>query len=692
MVQAKKDIASIPDFKPDPKGMRFDTGYTFSSTPGANGEFTIQNPLAAPEAKPVNASKPTMPAGKAHAALTPAQKAQADKERLEAQRKQWGEGKIAQFAQRYWTAKYSGLAHSIERIGSFADLGKVISDYENPAIKPFNIKLGSKAADDFYAKYAGKVEAAIQAHPEIKDKNAFRSLIYATFTQESSFRPHTVTLLPHVQDKFAQRVERLFTKEAEFKKAQADLKTFTPEKRAEIDADYTRRADAFQTKYKLKTPLTSQQIVTRYDSVKQALDAFKPYTVSQADRSFLGNIERQRAAGAKISAADAKKAAIIQQRIAKAGSSEERRRSLTDQFSAISALKKLSEEKKRAESAVQREKDNTLTPEQQYESGVLGKIYKEAKARVNGKVSFARALTDVLQEKLPEMYQRADANGQLKLHIIGKTAEDHLASFNQITDLTPEQQAALKKSVMHIQNSEGLLQANRQYLQYQIANLKNKLKKTDDDYKNLAALQEREDINIINEACPAAKGVGQLMDVECYNHRDTSLKTIKLIQPFDAGQNLVGGIDQLADLTLRAQGKGLQGQDFMIYPPCGYNGGPRRADNFCKDHDLSALPQETQIHIRQVLKYANTYSAIFSDAQRRRTDYVDKLIKAKNDVEDNAKDMFYGNPEKKTSNGGPVVGYIKYGQELDTTHKPAPIEKDLRADTWAYWKNRIFGQ
>lgn len=729
--QISKDIDSIPSFKPNTTGMSFDTGLNLSSTPGANGEFTLENPLTKPETKPAQTVKLVVPVGK-H--LTPAQKAQAEKERQETARQEWTDGKISGFAQKYWTAKYPQLAHRIEKIESFAGLSKVISDYENPAVKPLSVKLGPKAADDFYRAHGAQVEAAIQAHPEIQDKNSFRNLIYATFTQESSFRPHTVTLLPHVQDRITQKVTSWSKKQTEYAKAEADQKTL-PGEIAKFQAVFDGKRDAF-----LKACPAGKRPIdfTSQKSIDGALSALRSkvsvftrdegkYKLRPEQQAEIDAFQKDsKAKGAKP---DPKRIKRINLLIAKQRQYSEFAKQIPMLTAQRDSLQALSASYKRVttlqallQSAPKRKADNTLSEQDKHKALVLGGIFNKSQARVNSKTSFAKALTEVAQDELPKKYARAEANGLLELHITGN-AKERLQSIRQLQGLTDEQKAALEKSSQHVQNSEGLLQLNRQSLQYQIQTLvqksglkedeyntllslkqksnrtveensalntlKQKSKLNEDENNRLDALQEREDINIINEYLPAAKGVGQLMDVEGYNRRDTSLKTVKLINPFDAEQNIIGAVNQLAELAERARGKGITGVDQIRYVACGYNGGQGRADDHCiklsdrhyifkSDSELTSLPLETQTHIRQVSKYANAYSAIFSDAQRRRTDYVDKLIKAKNDTDDFANRTF--------------KGYIELGQQLDATHKPAPVEKDLRADTWAYWKKRIFGQ
>lgn len=697
LAQIPKDIASIPNFKPNTAGMRFDTGYNLSSTPGANGEFTLQNPLANAGAKPARITpQAVVPAVKPHAPLASAQKAQAEKQRLETTRQQWTEGKMEGFARKYWEAHYPNLPYGAEAAKKVVSLAKAISDYENPAIKPLNVKFKQKFSDEFYSKHAAKVEEYINAHPEIQDKNAFRNLFYATLAQESSFRPNTVTLFAHIPDKFAKTVNGLRTKQSEYSKAVADLNQFPPEKVAELKRQYDEKIRAFTDKYHIS--LTNNQIIdTRLTAVKTRLDSFKPYTVLQSDRDFLGNIEKQKATGAKISLADARKAALIQQRVAKADASEKRRIALNEQFSALTALKQVAGDKTRAESAAKRKADNVLSEQDKFKAQVLGEVYDEAQAGVKSHKykSLAVALTQILQNKYPGMYAQAEANGTLVMTKTQQDLIDQIHSLKQITDKTPEQEELLKRLQARLGNSEhpaSIQQINRGYMQDEIQELLNNPNRTEDQNKRLAALQQKEKLNILNEALSSAKGIGQVIDENCYLFRDKSQDKPgfqKEINPFDVDQNIYASIAELADISGMAARRGLRGENQVRYVACAYNGGPGRANENClpngvfpSDPQHQNLPEETKIHIGKVSQYFKAYDAIFTNARDRRKDYTDKLRNERNELINaiNTTDSF----AQET-----FQHYIAIGQQLDATHKPVPVKKDLRPNSWTYLMHRF---
>lgn len=729
MHQMQNDVASIPNFRPNPKGMTFNTGFNLSLTPAANGSYILETPVAKPARKPAHSTNSASSAVKHPKHAQSAQQAPSPTAAT-----QQSENKMEEFARRYWADHYPNLPYGAEASKKVIELANSIGEYKDYSKRPLNVKFNQKFADEYYAKHAAKVEEYINAHPEIQDKNAFRNLFYATVAQESSFRPNTVTLLPHVPDRFSQSVNGLRTKQTEYTRAVNDLNHFPPEKVAEIQRQYDEQTKAFADKYHVS--LTNNQMIdTRLKAVKTRLDSFKPYTVAQADRAFLANIERQRATGAKINPADAKKAALIQQKVSKADASETKRAALNEQLGALTALRQVAQDKTRAQSAAQRKANNTLSEQDRFKSLVLGQFFDQAQAGIkNHKYkNLPVALTQIAQSRLPKEYTQAEANGMLVMTKTQQDLIDQIQDLKRITDRTPEQDELLKKLQTRLGTSEhpaSVRQINRGYMQDEIMDLRHKTglsedennevfvlqQKTtlseaeknrlatlqqksnlsEDDKKRLAVLQQKECLNLINEALPSAKGIGQLMDENCYLYRDKSTDSPgheKELNPFDVDQNTYGAIAELADLSTRAAKKGLKGDNKVRYVACAYNGGPVRANANCLPNGIFPaetqnlnLPDETKIHIGKVTKYVQAYDAIFTNARTRREDYTNKLESQRDELVNaiNTTNTFAQQTNDK---------YIEIGKKLDATHKPAPVEQDLRPDSVDYWKQRLgFGK
>lgn len=690
--QIQKDIETARTTKPKGYDLSFDTGFTLSLTPGASMEYTLKTcPLDAKPKKPVFIAKPqavpsAKPAIKPH--LTSAEA-----------KKQWADAKTAGFAQRIWANSYSQLAHSIEKIENFTDVKRVISDYCDLTKKPLKVKLGPKAADEFYQAHSAFVETCINGHPSIKDKDTLRRVVYSMFTQESAFKGTALTLTQKVMingkrvnviENFKRTVSDLRKKQAAYDKAVEDQKVL-PGQIAKLQSDFDEKKQEFSQKFQINSGDNT--------SIDKKLASFtrdeKKYRLTKQQQALIDNFERQ----SKIKGAKIKPERIKRVNELKAQQIQDTKfREQVQALQALSSLsKKLADMQKLSASAPKRQLDNTLKPQDQETLSVLGKLYDECKAGIaqHKYKSESQALTKMLEEKLPKIYEQIEANGLLKLNIVGDNAKERLASLGQIKDLTSEQQAQLRANILKIKKdlneNPNLLKVNRQCLQYQIQNLLDKPNRTEAENIRLKNLQQKEDLNITNQYLRAAKGIGQLMDDECYNRRDTSLDTAttrKEINPFDVRQNVFGAINQMAELTEMAENKNLSPEDRIKYIACAYNGGPSAANRNCledsdggkvfvSDVNRQDLADETKIHIRQVSKYANAYQAIFEDAQKRRTNYVEKLVKAQNDVETRTQQTF----DK----------YIQLGQESDRTHKPAPIEPTLRANTWAYWRKRLLG-
>lgn len=678
----QKDIETARTTKPKGYDLSFDTGFTLSSTPGATMEYTIKtcpldekSNLPAPAAKPQPAT-PAKPVVKR--VLTPAEA-----------NKQWADAKTAGFAQRIWANSYSQLAHSLEKIENFTDVKRVISDYCDLTKKPLKVKLGPKAADEFYQAHSAFVEACINGHPSIRDKDTLRRVVYSMFTQESSFKGTAVTLTQNVKingkrenviENFKRTVTDLRKKQAAYDKAIEDQKV--------LPGQITKLQSSLETK---KQEFSQKFQITFGDnaSINKKLVSFtrdeKKYRLTKQQQALIDNFERQ----SKIKGAKIKPERIKRVNELKAQQIQDIK--FKEQIQALQALnslsKKLADMQKLSASAPQRQKDNTLQPQEQRTMSVLGKLYDECKAGVaqHKYRSESQALTKMLEEKLPKIYEQVEANGLLTLTKSKDDVIGQIKSLQEVKNRTKQQNDLLQR--LEKRQFKGIVQINREYLQDEIQELLNKPNRTEAENIKLKNLQQKEDLNITNQYLRAAKGIGQLMDDECYNRRDTSLDTAttrKEINPFDVRQNVFGAINQMAELTEMAENKKLSLEDRIKYVACAYNGGPGAANRNCledskgskvfvSDINSQDLADETKIHIRQVSKYANAYKAIFEDAQKRRTRYVEALDKAQNDVDTRSQQTF--------------DGYIQLGQELDRTNKPASIEHTPRINEKPFWIN-----